>query len=295
MSAETIPFDRIDVFLRVLFQQLRDMGGTANGSDVIAAISPKLKLSPHELGRTETGRVRWETHLRFYTTDCVKAGYLIKSEGQWSLTPKGEAALGLPPGELVRTANRLYRAWKKSDRVEGADKDGPTVDELERQTVYEEAKEQARKEIDQRIDQLGPYDFQRLVAELLRAMGYHVPYNAPPGPDGGVDIIAYKDPLGTTVPRIKVQVKHRTSKVVSKDIREMEGLLRKEGDIGLIVSSGGFTTDADRELRSSSRHIETMNLDRLITLWQQHYDRLTESGKALLPLVPVFFLAPSEK
>src|SRR3712207_7764782 len=62
------------------------------------------------------------------------------------------------------------------------------------------------------IASLGPYDFQNLVAELLRAMGYHVPHVSPPGPDGGIDIMAYRDPLGTTAPRIKVQVKHRQSK-----------------------------------------------------------------------------------
>jgi predicted Mrr-cat superfamily restriction endonuclease len=39
-----------------------------------------------------------------------------------------------------------------------------------------------------------------------------------------------------------VQVKHRDQKVAAKDVRELEGLLRKEGDIGLIVSSAGFTS-----------------------------------------------------
>jgi predicted Mrr-cat superfamily restriction endonuclease len=34
-------------------------------------------------------------------------------------------------------------------------------------------------------------------------------YVAPPGPDGGIDLIAHTDPLGTTGPRIKVQVKRR--------------------------------------------------------------------------------------
>lgn len=43
-----------------------------------------------------------------------------------------------------------------------------------------------------------PYEFQDLVAALLRAMGYYTPFIAPKGKDGGVDIIAYRDPLGTT-------------------------------------------------------------------------------------------------
>ena len=81
----------------------------------------------------------------------------------------------------------------------------------------------------------------------------------------------------------------------NKEVRELEGLLRKEGDIGLIVSSAGFTSDAERELRSSTKHIETMDLDRLVSLWQQHYDRISETGKTLRPLVKVHFLAPAEE
>src|SRR5262249_7819332 len=69
----------------------------------------------------------------------------------------------------------------------------------------------------------------------------------PPGRDGGVDVIAYKDPLGTVAPRIKVQIKHKDQKVSVREVRELEAILRKEGDIGLIVSSGGFTSEVERE------------------------------------------------
>jgi len=154
---------------------------------------------------------------------------------------------------------------------------------------------EARAEIEERINNLGTYDFEKLVAELLVGMGYYVPFVAPPGRDGGIDIVAYKDPLGTTIPRIRVQVKHRDQKFTVKEVRELEGLLRKEGDIGFVVSSSGFTSEVQREIRSSSKHIETMDLDRLIQLWQQHYENIREPGKALLPLAKVYFLAPTEE
>lgn len=126
-------------------------------------------------------------------------------------------------------------------------------------------------------------------------MGYHVPHVSPPGPDGGIDLIAYRDPLGTTAPRIKVQVKHRQNKVAAKEVRELEGLLRRDGDIGLLVSSGGFTSEAEREVRASQKHIELMDLPRLISLWKEHYERLREPGRAMLRLVTVHFLAPDEE
>ncbi len=296
--AEVLSVDRIDEMLRLIFAQLKQMGGTARGKDLLAAVAPKLNLTDYEKETTRTGAVRWDTHVRFYTTDCARAGYLTKSDGQWTLTEAGERALALPPGQLIRSAQCAYRRWRKAqaERTDANPSDTEIADEAaERQAVYENAKEAARTEIDEHINDIPPYDFQRLVAELLRAMGYHVPYVAPPGPDGGIDIVAYKDPLGTTAPRIKVQVKHRDQKVTVKEVREMEGLLRKEGDIGLIVSSAGFTGDAEREIRSSTRHIETMDLNRLVQHWQEHYDRLSESGKILLPLVKVHFLAPEDE
>jgi restriction system protein len=168
-------------------------------------------------------------------------------------------------------------------------------DKVVRQTAYDQAVDQARSEIEHHINDLGPYDFQKLVAELLIGMGYHVPFVAPPGRDGGIDLMVYKDPLGINPPRIKVQVKHREQKLSVKEVRELEGLLRKDGDIGLIVSSGGFTSEVEREIRASSKHIETMDMDRLIGLWQDHYDNIRESGRLLLPLVKLYFLAPTEE
>ena len=289
--------DRTDEIIRAVFVQLKEMGGRAKGKEILAAIEKKLNLTPWELERNKTGNVRWETNTRFQTLDCVRAGYLTKADGYWNLTPEGEKALSLPPGQLIRVAGKKYREWRKlqGERVDPA----PTLPEDTEKAVtlatYEEAEERAKTEIEAHIDRLLPYEFQELAAELMRAMGYHVPYVAPKGPDGGIDIIAYKDPLGTVAPRIKVQVKHRDQKVSAKDVRELEGLLRKDGDIGIFVSSGGFTAEAEREIRSSSRHIETIDLTRLISHWQEHYENVRQEGKALLPLKKLYFLAPEQE
>ena len=115
-------------------------------------------------------------------------------------------------------------------------------------------------------------------------MGYHTPFIAPKGRDGGIDIEAYSDPLGTVAPRIIVQVKQQKDKVSVQKLRELAGLLRREGDIGLFVSTGGFTTDAVSEAKTSSRHIEVMDMKRFIDLWKTYYSDLPEEDKALLPL-----------
>lgn len=288
--------------MKIVLTELKDAGGQEKLKDLFERAEPKLNLNDYEkAAHAKSGYIRWRSIVHFYSIDCVKAGYLQKSSGRWILTPEGEKALKKPPAEFIKSAVQQYRAWKANrgssqERAEAdpAD-DEPEEDKLVRQTAYESAVEQARGEIEDHINSLGWYDFQKLVAELLVGMGYHVPFIAPPGRDGGVDAIAYKDPLGTVAPRIKVQVKHKEQKATVREVRELEALLRKDGDIGLIVSSGGFTSEVEREIRSSAKHIETMDLDRLIQLWQQHYDQIPEPGKALLPLVKLFFLTPPEE
>lgn len=145
------------------------------------------------------------------------------------------------------------------------------------------------------LKDLNPYEFQDLVAALLRSMGYFTPFISPKGKDGGIDIIAFQDPLGANAPRIKVQVKHRPDAAIPVDeIRGLLGLLNKEGDIGLFVTSGRFTTDSQRFARDSHIHVKLIDGDTFIGLWKDFYSKLSDEEKNLLPLQPIYFLGPNE-
>jgi restriction system protein len=298
--ARKVPIERVGELLHTVLSELKRMGGEMKLKDLLNAVEPKLKLNEYELGTyPKSGYVRWRSIVHFYSIDCVKAGYITKAGGRWTLTQAGDEALKQRPGEFILGAIKKYREWKSTrpdPEPENSQEPAEVPDEaIVRQTAYEQAVEQSRAEIENHIDSLAPYDFQKLVAELLVGMGYFVPLIAAPGPDGGVDIIAYRDPLGASVPRIKVQVKHREQKVDVKDVRQFQSVLRNDADIGLIVSSSGFTSTAQTEVRLSPKHIEMIDLERLIELWEQHYDKIRESGKALLPLVKLSFLAPAEE
>ena len=122
-----------------------------------------------------------------------------------------------------------------------------------------------------------------------------MPHIAKRGKDGGIDIIAYTDPLGTREPRIKVQVKHRPDTGISvEDIRQLIGILSKPGDVGLFVTSGHFTSEAERTARESHKHIELINFERLIALWLEFYPQMTDEDKNRLPLYPIYFLGVNE-
>ncbi len=235
---------------------------------------------------------RFEKIVRFQTINTVKAGWMTKEKGLWTLTDEGRSAYErfTDPEQFFREAIRLYRQWKQDQpQDEEAEADLPDTT-----TTFEEAEEAAWSEIQDYLSDMNPYDFQNLVAALLRAMKYHVSWIAPPGPDRGIDIIAHTDPLGIQGPRIKVQVKRRADKISVDGVRAFLATLG-DGDVGLFVSTGGFTKDAEAEARAQEkRRIMLVDLKRLFDLWVEHYDKIPEAQRRLLPLRPVYYLAPAD-
>mgnify|MGYP004552365355 FL=1 len=135
-----------------------------------------------------------------------------------------------------------------------------------------------------------PYSFQELCGALFRGMGYYTPFIAPKGKDGGVDVIAYKDPIGSTTPHIKIQIKYRQdTKATSQGLRQLKGILTTN-DIGVFISISGFASDALKEFKHSSPHIELIDLERFIELWQEFYEKMKDEDKALMPISPVYFV-----
>lgn len=272
---------------------LRDNGKEMPIRDLLAKVEKVVKLDDWARERYEkSGYVRWESILHFFSIDCVKAGYLVKKKGVWYLTPEGEEALKLGPEKLLDQAGVAYDKWREEHpkiREEEVEEETPA-----KVVSYDDVEQRAIEGLQQYINSKNAYEFQDLVAALLRGMGYYTPFVAPRGRDGGVDIVAYRDPLGTESPRIQVQIKHRQSAATVQEVRQLMGLLQKEGDVGIFVSTAGFTPDGRNAARSSHVHVELIDLSRFINLWQEFYEKLKEEDKSLLPLRPIFFLAQTE-
>ena len=243
---------------------------------------------------SKPGVKRFDKIVRFTSINFVKAGWLVKTKGQWSITEQGIAAYRQyqhDPEALMREAVKRYRQWRR-DQPEPVDQGGgSSVEAAEAVATLEEAEESAFAEIKDYVDKMAPYDFQDLVAALVSAMGYHVRWIAPPGPDQGIDIIAGLDQLGLSDPRVKVQVKHRTSVASVSDVREFLAVLGQR-DVGIFVSSGGFTKDAEELVRThETRRLTLVDLEELLKLWTSNYSKIDETKRRLLPLTAVFYLS----
>jgi restriction system protein len=215
---------------------------------------------------------RYDKIVRFSSIPFVKAGWLMKNKGLWLATDEGlnAARRYRDPEAFMREAVRHYEHWKKQ-RVLPSDLDEAeeTTSDVAVVATYEEAEEAAFEEIEAYVEAMPPYEFQDLVAALLDAMGYHVMWVAPPGPDRGIDIIAGADQLGITDPRIKVQVRHREATADVADLRAFMAVLGTR-DVGIFVSMSGFTKDAQTEARThDTRKLTLLDLSRLLDLWDR--------------------------
>jgi len=288
-------FKRRGEFLRGIFKILYKENDGLKAKEVLNLLENEVKPTPFEDSNYEKSNIRRFGKLaRTSTVAATKTGWMIKENGVWSLTDEGRKAYDkyTEPEEFALKAYSLSRSGKNGQPVEERIIDD--VEDAFRVATLEEAEESAWNEIEEYLSDMNPYDFQKLVAGLLRGMGYHVSYIAPPGPDKGIDIIAYSDPLGIKGSRIKVQVKRRADRISVDGIRSFVAVLSDE-DVGIFVTTGGFTKGAEDEARThQTRKIMLIDMKKFFDHWVEHYDQISEEYRRLMPLKPVYFIAPSE-
>lgn len=170
----------------------------------------------------------------------------------------------------------------------------PTVDDEENDSHDDEEIRTATYDngielIKDRVNQLDWEDMERLVAGLLKAMGYYARIT-PKGPDGGRDVIASPDALGLESPRIVVEVKHRKESMGAPAIRSFIGGLRA-GYRGLYVSTGGFTKEARYEADRANVPMRLLDLDGFVRHYVDVYDKTDEETHDILPLTRIWWPA----
>ncbi len=143
--------------------------------------------------------------------------------------------------------------------------------------------------IKDRVNRLDWEGMERLVAGLLKAMGYCARV-MPKGPDGGRDVVASPDALGLESPRIVAEVKHRKGAMGAPAVRAFIGGLRA-GDRGLYVSTGGFTKEARYEADRSNIPVRLLDLDAFVRHYVEIYDKTDDDTRSILPLTRIWWPA----
>ena len=130
--------------------------------------------------------------------------------------------------------NRVASLWHLFGGPDIAAAGISLVDQTSRQLAHQ----QIAREIERHFT---GHDLARLVGAVLEAEGYRTEVS-PPGPDGGVDILAGRGPLGFEEPRLCVQVKSSSGHTEVPVLRALQGSMQTfSASQGMLVCWGGFT------------------------------------------------------
>lgn len=129
---------------------------------------------------------------------------------------------------------------------------------------------------------LDPYKFEKLVAALMKDMGYDV-YHTSQTRDGGRDIIAVmKTPSNDPIVTIVECKRNRTDRAVSIDIVERFIYTIRDKDkanAGWIVTTSTFSTDAINK-QQEYKWLLSLKDNNHLTAWCNNYGQWKRSGKS---------------
>lgn len=186
----------------------------------------ELLHNPERSSQTEVGyRLAWtRTYLKKY-------GLLENSSrGVWGLTTKGREIERVNPTAVKRFARALDQKARAEDEIPD-DEGGLTW----------------RDELNAALLKMQPDAFERLVQRLLRESGFvQVEVTGKSG-DGGIDGKGIMRVGGLLSFHVIFQCKRCKGSVGSNVVRDFRGAMVGRADKGLLITTGNFTRDAERE------------------------------------------------
>ena len=262
----------------------------ANGevriSEVVRQLADELSLSEEDRSELLPSRRQavFDNRVRWAKTYLTKAG-LIEStrRAHFRITDRGRQALAensdridnnylsqFPEFEEFRSQSTDARQERLPTPEESAPEDR-TPDEIMR-SAHQEVELSLRQELLDRVIAAPPDFFERLIVNLLVAMGYGGSLEDAgralgKSGDGGVDGVIYQDVLG--LDRVYIQAKRyqQGNTVGSPEIKEFFGSLdRFKAAKGLFVTTSDFTKDARETAGLLSKRIVLIGGDQLTAL-----------------------------
>lgn len=277
-----ITLNRIGELLRTVLELLWAKPEGMPAREILAFLPEMMPLTDYERGYAPPSNTpRYERIVRLATIPLVRAGWLVKNDkGRWYITEEGRQACKRFPNaqELYKEALRLFEECRQNHPLYSI--------------AVEEAEEKAWEQVQKFLQGMRRFEFQMLVADLLRAMGYYVAWTAPAEKDHGqIDIVAHVDPIGVRGPRILVQVKHKGQPITLEGLKSFSSILGPN-DYGLFISTGGFTRDIANQAQSDAfQRITLLDLENFFDLWIRYYEKLSQEARNRFPLKAIYYLS----
>ncbi len=252
--------------------QVRDKYYSALPEDLLNQVT---KTGPNAL----LHRIHWATsHLKL-------AKFVHYPErGRVQITEKGKSALLKgkitskdiikDPDYLAHVANRKTktRARKVDNVTENTDNDADLKGASPQELIdkgLSAIEEQTKDELLDKLKEINPYYFERVILELFKKMGYGDFLETPKSGDGGIDGVINSDQLG--LEKIYTQAKRYSETDVSeKEIRNFIGAMSGDTNKGIFVTTSNFHRNAQEKASQAHHSIILIDGSKLVDLMYQH-------------------------
>jgi restriction system protein len=274
------PFDQ---FIEPLLRCLQRSGGPVRIADVYEAVADEVGLTDELRGLLlPSGRQPVYKNRIGWAHDRLKrAGFSSSpARGYWELTPSGRGFAGRHP---TIPKERLRELAHASDGAEGGAtteapaivSDAPLSPDDRIDAAHAELNQRVSADLLEQIMRATPTFFERLVLELLHAMGYGTSrgdlHQTGKSGDGGIDGIISLDKLGFDKVYVQAKRWQPGSNVGRPDVQAFFGALAgKRARKGVFITTSSFSREAKEFVSSVSDSIVLVDGARLAELMIDH-------------------------
>lgn len=247
-------------------RSVRRLGGSATISEIDEEViesegfTEEQQAVPHGSGRQS----EIEYRLAWARTNLKGIGALVNSSrGVWSVTEVGQ--------QLDETGVlRADKEWRAVLAAKRRAKEAVQQDEDDVDADSEVVEDSWRDDVVGALLAMRPDAFERLAQRLLREAGFsNVDVTGRSG-DGGIDGVGLYRPTLVSFP-VFFQCKRYKGSVSPRDVRDFRGAMAGRGEKGLLITTGSFTKDAQREAtRDGAPAVELIDGDRLCDLLKEY-------------------------
>ena len=244
INADGVP-SRLDL-LNLILTTLHELGGSAFRSELQnkvienMGVPPAVLRVPADLGN----KAKAEDKVGFAMTRLKRLGLVDNAErGVWSLTAKGRETQHVDPEEAVRSARQQDRVRKQAKSAEAdltENVENSAEDSADGTTSW-------RENLLDTLQNIPPDAFERLCQRLLRESGFIEVEVTGKSSDGGIDGHGIIRLAGLISFPVLFQCKRYSGSVGASVVRDFRGAMVGRAEKGLILTTGRFTIEAQRE------------------------------------------------
>ena len=265
-------------WINPVLRALSELGGTARPREVVDLVAKNEQVPDDALNETlPSGGPRFPNQVHWARFYLAHQGYIDRSRhGVWKLSEAGRAALPFSREAIVGLIEAVQRDTKPRPIGEPLAGEPAQLPEVQPLPVEEseEALPPEQDDVDYRLkllrtlQSLSPGGFERLCQRLLREAGFERVVVTGKSGDGGIDGHGVLSINSFVTFRVLFQCKRYVGSVTSPQVRDFRGAMDGRADKGLILTTGSFTMDAQREAtRDGASPIELVDGEKLVGLF----------------------------